>query len=673
MPIKILFVDDEPDLEVLIRQKLRREIRKGEVDLEFAGDGIEAMAKIEAREQDFDLVITDINMPRMNGLELLAALQEIEMSTLVIVLSAYGDMANIRTAMNSGAFDFLTKPLDFIDLQVTRDKAMRHLGSLRERARLQQEKERLEQRGRFVRETFGRYLNDSVVQTLLDAPDGLRMGGEKREISILMSDLRSFTSMCERLDPEEVVSTLNLYFGAMTDIVFEHGGTIDELIGDAMLVIFGAPLDQDDHAERAVRCAVAMQQAMDEVNRQNAERGLPALQMGIGIDTGEAVVGNIGSLKRSKYGVVGSHVNLAARIEALTVGGQVLVSADTRRACAAELDIAQSLQVEAKGFGEPVTVHDLRGLIGGPTLPPRGAQPPRAPTQAPLAEAVVDAVASDPEVASSPAASADTTPPAEDTQNHLATIGLMIAGVAHDIRNPLGFIVNFADMSSELADEVVAEVKGRLEGEVAEDVEASLADIQGNLGKIREHGTRATDLVRTMVETLRGTRGRPQDIDLNANIARHLDLFETSMRAARSNVELVVERELDDAAGKLRIAPQDLSRILVNLVQNACDAAEAKGGRASQQPPTVRVSTRDAGNQVQLRVRDDGTGISDEVRDSVFEPFFTTKGKAGGMGLGLAFIRQLVGSLGGTIDFTTEVGSFTEFVVTLPRGWSFEV
>ena len=169
----------------------------------------------------------------------------------------------------------------------------------------------LELRNGFIRRLFGRYVSDEVVSTLLESPSGLRLGGEKRTVTILMADLRGFSGMAERLPPEQVVSTLNNYLGAMTDIITAHQGTIDEFIGDAILALFGAPIARDDDARRAAACALEMQLAMPAVNERNRGLGLPDLQMGIAVNTGEVVVGNVGSHKRAKYGVVGSPVNLA--------------------------------------------------------------------------------------------------------------------------------------------------------------------------------------------------------------------------------------------------------------------------------------------------------------------------------------------------------------------------
>ena len=230
---------------------------------------------------------------------------------------------------------------------------------------LQQSNEDLEIRNRFIRSTFGRYLTDEVVENLLESPEGLSVGGVKRKVTILMSDLRGFSSVAEGLPAEDVVLLLNTYLGAMTDVIMKYEGTIDEFIGDAILALFGAPIWKADDAERAVACAVEMQLGMESVNEQNRRVGLPEIEMGIGINTGEVVVGNIGSQKRTKYGIVGSPVNLTARIESYTVGRQILISEETLKETEPIIEIRDRIQVEPKGVKEPITIYEVGGIGGG--------------------------------------------------------------------------------------------------------------------------------------------------------------------------------------------------------------------------------------------------------------------------------------------------------------------
>jgi adenylate cyclase len=228
--------------------------------------------------------------------------------------------------------------------------------------------EELDRRNQFIRNTFGRYTSADIVETLLDAPDGLKLGGEKREVTLLMSDIRGFTALAERLEPTGVVALLNHYLSAMVDVIQENEGTIDEIIGDAILVIFGAPTAMPDAAQRAIRCALEMQKAMREVNEHNRQKGWPEIEMGIALHTGLVVVGNIGSTKRSKYAVVGGTVNLTARIESFTVGGQVLVSPGLIRAADTGLILGDEIEVHAKGMPEALRCRELLGHEDYPEL-----------------------------------------------------------------------------------------------------------------------------------------------------------------------------------------------------------------------------------------------------------------------------------------------------------------
>jgi adenylate cyclase len=215
-----------------------------------------------------------------------------------------------------------------------------------------------------LRKTFGRYLTNEVVYQLLDTPQGLHMGGDRRTVTMLMADLRGFSSASERQPPERVLMFLNQYLEIMTDVINCYQGTIDEFMGDGILVLFGAPTTRSDDPDRAVACAIAMQQAMQQVNHHAALLGVKTIEMGVGIHTGDVVVGNIGSLKRAKYGIVGSHMNLTARIESYTVGGQVLISEATHQAVRSTLNTHGLLQIETKGFQQAVTLYEVQGIEG---------------------------------------------------------------------------------------------------------------------------------------------------------------------------------------------------------------------------------------------------------------------------------------------------------------------
>ena len=221
-----------------------------------------------------------------------------------------------------------------------------------------------------IRRTFSRYLSDQIVANLLENPDNLKLGGEIRKITILTSDLRGFTALSEQLPPEKVVKILNLYLGYMSDVINDYEGVIDEFMGDGILVIFGAPntVANDNHADRAVACAIAMQQAMTQVNIAMRTQGFPEQEMGIGINTGQVVVGNIGSEKRAKYSVIGGAVNLTFRIESYTTGGQIFISEDTHQDIGTinnhRIAIQSKIDVYPKGIKRPITIYDVTGIGG---------------------------------------------------------------------------------------------------------------------------------------------------------------------------------------------------------------------------------------------------------------------------------------------------------------------
>ncbi len=216
----------------------------------------------------------------------------------------------------------------------------------------------------FIRNTFGRYLTREVVNRLLESKDGLRLGGEARNITLMMSDLRGFTALTSAMSPEQVISFLNRYLGKMVDILSEYRGTIDEIIGDGILAFFGAPESMEDHPTRAVACALKMQTAMDEINTLNEADGFPLLEMGIAVNTGDVVVGNIGSERRAKYGAVGSQVNFTGRMESYTVGGQVLISQTTYDRTSNLLEIRKVLTVEMKGLQGTANLYDVQAIKG---------------------------------------------------------------------------------------------------------------------------------------------------------------------------------------------------------------------------------------------------------------------------------------------------------------------
>ena len=222
-----------------------------------------------------------------------------------------------------------------------------------------------------IRDAFGRYVTREVAEQVLADPDAMQLGGVQRRVTILMSDLRGFTAQSNRLSPDVLVALLNEYLGEMTEAIVDHDGLIVEFIGDAILVLFGATGNRGDDAHRAVRCAQEMHRRLEVLNTKLLAEGKTTMHMGIGVHTGEVIVGNIGSKHRVKFGVVGDTVNTTARIEALTVGGQTMVGASTRQEIGAAMPFSAPITTRVKGLSEPLVVHELlrESNVGESVLP----------------------------------------------------------------------------------------------------------------------------------------------------------------------------------------------------------------------------------------------------------------------------------------------------------------
>ncbi|HTT78352.1 MAG TPA: adenylate/guanylate cyclase domain-containing protein [Stellaceae bacterium] len=306
---KILAVDDEADFELLIRQRFRRQIRSGEFEFRFARHGEEALAALAA-EPDIELMLLDINMPVMDGLTLLSELRACQSPVRAIIVSAYGDMTNIRTAMNRGAFDFVTKPVDLTDLEVTMNKTLAEIGRIREIDRQRAAAER-------ARANLARYFSPNLVDMLAGRDEPL--GALRREtVAVLFVDIVGFTQMAEAMPPEAVAALLRQFHECMTAQIFVCGGTVDKYIGDEVLAIFGMPDVCPDDAVNALKCADLMVAALGEWNRERGDAGEPPLAIGIGLNYGPTVIGDVGGGQSLSFTVIGDTVNTASRLQRLT-------------------------------------------------------------------------------------------------------------------------------------------------------------------------------------------------------------------------------------------------------------------------------------------------------------------------------------------------------------------
>ncbi len=269
-----------------------------------------------------DMVVSDINMPRMDGLSLLQKLQEAEDKKSTIIVSAYGDMSNIRTAMNRGAFDFLTKPIDFGDLEMTIDKTIRHVETMREARRRQAEAER-------AHASLSRYFSPQIASRLAAVGDSNGMEVHRRDVATIFTDITGFTTLVETAAPEVLGALLNEYVGGMTDVVFAHEGTVAKIIGDAIQILFNAPGDQPDYATRAVACAHDLDIWAQGFRERWKSQGVNFGATRIGVHAGPALVGNFGGSRFFDYTAYGDTINTAARLEAANkfLGTRICVSA----------------------------------------------------------------------------------------------------------------------------------------------------------------------------------------------------------------------------------------------------------------------------------------------------------------------------------------------------------
>jgi len=349
---QILAVDDREENRILIQRQLKKNGHRV-ITASNGKDALKILSDIE-----IDVVLLDLLMPGMDGRQVLQKIKEDTRlrATSVIMISGQQDIVEIINCIEAGADDYLLKPFNPVLLRA-RIKA----GIDRKRWHDREEtyRKQLERSEKFIRTTFGRYLSDDIVSQILEAPEGLELGGDLREVTILMSDIRGFTKLTETLPPAKVVKLLNRYLEAMSDIVMENDGTIDEFLGDAILAVFGAPRSNSDDADRAVKCAIQMQLAMKDVNIKNHSDGLPKVKTGIAINTGSVIAGNIGSERRSKYGFVGNPMNVAARIEDKTKRGEVLISESTKNKLQDHYKISSSREIKVKGLTNPLLVHSI--------------------------------------------------------------------------------------------------------------------------------------------------------------------------------------------------------------------------------------------------------------------------------------------------------------------------
>ncbi|MFT6186225.1 MAG: class 3 adenylate cyclase/FixJ family two-component response regulator [Cryomorphaceae bacterium] len=342
---KILVVDDEEDLKVLIKQRFRQKIRQNEYEFVFAENGRHALEQILAHP-DVDLVLSDINMPEMDGLTLLTKLSEQNSLLKSVIVSAYGDMENIRTAMNRGAFDFITKPIDFKDLEITIEKTIVHVAALKKTLQAVKENNILRM---YVDETVLNFMGGKGAETSL-------FENETIEGTVAFIDICGFTAISETEPADKVVNMLNAYFDIIVHEIIKEEGTVDKFLGDAVMATFRG----EYHIDRAIDACLSIRTSIENADIGIGEDSFKP-QVSIGINSGEMVWGNIGSaaLRRLDYTVIGDAVNVAARLQAAADKGQIIISESNYLKVKESFECKEVGEISMKNKKLPVKAYEV--------------------------------------------------------------------------------------------------------------------------------------------------------------------------------------------------------------------------------------------------------------------------------------------------------------------------
>jgi class 3 adenylate cyclase/FixJ family two-component response regulator len=343
---KILVVDDETDLELLVKQKFRRKIRESVYEFIFAQNGEEALQKVK-EHPDLDIILSDINMPVMDGLTLLSRLPEANPMLKAVVVSAYGDMQNIRTAMNRGAFDFVCKPVDFEDLDLTMEKTILHVKQMQETIKAIKENNILKM---YVDENVLNFMTQKSFESSL-------LKSELVDATVMFIDVCGFTAITEQVAANTVVKLLNSLFDTIVKEIISQGGHVDKFMGDAVMAVFRG----DYHLDKAIDTALAVKEQISNTEEIIAGKLKFKPEISIGINSGEMVSGNIGSasLKRLDYTVIGDVVNLAQRLQSTAKAGQIIITEETYQKAKESFSCEKIGEVVLKNKAKPVTIYQV--------------------------------------------------------------------------------------------------------------------------------------------------------------------------------------------------------------------------------------------------------------------------------------------------------------------------
>ena len=343
---KILVVDDESDLELLIKQKFRKKIRENIYEFLFAQNGEDALQKI-SDNPDLDVILSDINMPVMDGLTLLSRLPEANPMLKAVMVSAYGDMPNIRTAMNRGAFDFVCKPVDFEDLDLTVEKTILHVEQLRETMKAIKENNILKM-----------YVDENVLNFMAHKEFENNVAeSETLEATVMFIDICGFTAITEKVPANAIVKMINNLFDMIVKEIIAQKGHVDKFMGDAVMAVFRGKF----HLDRAIDVAIAVREQLALVEEQLLDDRVFKPQVAIGINSGEMVSGNIGSasLKRLDYTVIGDAVNTAQRLQSVAKPNEIIITEEVYHKAKESFHCEKIGDVSLKNKANPVVIYKV--------------------------------------------------------------------------------------------------------------------------------------------------------------------------------------------------------------------------------------------------------------------------------------------------------------------------
>jgi adenylate cyclase len=346
MKYKILIVDDELDFEQLIRQKFRKQIREQEYEFIFASNGQEALTILESNH-DTNVIFSDINMPIMDGLTLLSKINESFPLMKSVIVSAYSDMDNIRTAMNRGAFDFICKPIQFTDLEMTLVKTLQYVEQLKETIRAIKENNILKM-----------YVDNSVLQFMTSSESqSAIMANETIDATVVFMDICGFTQISEKESPNFVVSLINKYFDLMVKEIIDQDGYVDKFMGDAVMAVFKG----DYHIDRAIEASLSVHKAIEAQHEKLSDKETFLPKVSIGVNSGEMISGNIGSaaLKRLDYTVIGDIVNTAQRLQSAGKPGQTVISKAIFESIKSSFNCKFVGEISVKNKANPIEMYEV--------------------------------------------------------------------------------------------------------------------------------------------------------------------------------------------------------------------------------------------------------------------------------------------------------------------------